>query len=72
MKKGVLLFCFDTVDHKYHKILERCVHLIKKHLGLEITVVTDFDTFKNLEPLGFINYKFIFFQHFNEKKHSSN
>ena len=59
MKKGVLLFCFDTVDHKYHKILERCVHLIKKHLGLEITVVTDFDTFKNLEPLGFINYKFI-------------
>ena len=59
MKKGVLLFCFDTVDHKYHKILERCVHLIKKNLGLEITVVTDFDTFKNLEPLGFINYKFI-------------
>ena len=59
MKKGVLLFCFDTVDHKYHKILERCVHLVKKNLGLEITVVTNFETFKNLKPLGFINYKFI-------------
>ena len=59
MKKGVLLFCFDTVDHKYHKILERCVHLVKKNLGLEITVVTNFETYKNLEPLGFINYKFI-------------
>ena len=69
MKKGVLLFCFDTVDHKYHKILERCVHLIKKHLGLEITVVTDFDTFKNLEPLGFINYKFIEPELGNKKIH---
>ena len=59
MKKGVLLFCFDTVDHKYHKILERCVYLLKKNLGLEITVVTNFETFKNLRPLGFINYKFI-------------
>lgn len=59
MKKGVLLFCFDTVDHKYHKILERCVHLIKKNLNLEITVVTNFDTYKHLKPLGFINYKFI-------------
>ena len=59
MKKGVLLFCFDTVDHKYHKILERCVYLLKKNLKLEITVVTNFETFKNLRPLGFINYKFI-------------
>ena len=59
MKKGVLLFCFDTVDHSYHKILERCVYLLKKNLGLEITVVTNFETFKNLRPLGFINYKFI-------------
>ena len=59
MKKGVLLFCFDTVDHKYHKILERCVNLIKKNLGLEITVVTNFETFRNLQHLGFVNYKFI-------------
>lgn len=59
MTKGILLFCFDTVDHEYHKILERCVHLIKKNLQLEITVVTDFDTYKKLKPLGFVNYKFI-------------
>ncbi len=59
MKKGVLLFCFDTVDHDYHKILERCVYLIKKNLKLEITVVTDMATYKKLKPLGFINYKLI-------------
>ncbi len=59
MKKGILLFCFDTKDTKYHKILERCVHLIKKNLKLEITVVTNFETYKKFKPLGFINYKFI-------------
>ena len=59
MTKGVLLFCFDTAQVPYHKILERCVGLIKKNLQLEITVVTDFDTYKKLKPLGFINYKFI-------------
>jgi hypothetical protein len=59
MTKGVLLFCFDTAQVQYHKILERCVHLIKKNLQLEITVVTNFSTFKKIKPLGFINYKFI-------------
>ena len=59
MTKGVLLFCFDTAEVKYHKILERCVGLIKKNLKSEITVVTDFNTFSKLKPLGFINYKFI-------------
>ena len=59
MTKGILLFCFDTADTKYHKILERCVELIKKNLQLEITVVTNFETFKQIKPLGFINYKFI-------------
>ena len=59
MTKGVLLFCFDTAEVKYHKILERCVALVKKNLKLEITVVTNFDTYKNLKPLGFVNYKFI-------------
>jgi hypothetical protein len=28
MTKGVLLYCFDTADTNYHKILERCVCLI--------------------------------------------
>ena len=59
MTKGVLLFCFDTSNCKYHKILEKCVALIKKNLKLEVTVVTNFDTYKHLKPLGFINYKFI-------------
>ena len=59
MTRGVLLFCFDTEHTKYHKILEKCVHLIKKNLKLEITVVTDYTTFKKTRPLGFINYKFI-------------
>ena len=59
MTKGVLLFCFDTAEVQYHRILERCVSLIKRNLQLEITVVTNFETFKQLKPLGFINYKFI-------------
>ena len=59
MSQGVLLFCFDTEHTKYHKILERCVALIKKNLKLQITVVTNFETYKKLKPLGFINYKFI-------------
>jgi hypothetical protein len=59
MTKGVLLFCFDTAEVQYHRILERCVSLIKLNLRLEITVVTDYDTYKKLKPLGFINYKFI-------------
>lgn len=59
MSKGVLLFCFDTKDTKYHKVLEHCVKLIKKNIGVEITVVTDFATFQRMSPMGFINYKFI-------------
>ena len=59
MTKGVLLFCFDTSDTRYHSILERCVTLVKKNLKLPITVVTNFKTFKRMKPMGFINYKFI-------------
>jgi len=59
MTRGVLLFCFDTEHTKYHKILERCVRLIKMNLCVEITVVTNFDTYKKMSPMGFINYKFI-------------
>ena len=59
MTKGVLLFCFDTKHTQYFKILEKCVPLIKKNLKLEITVVTNHETFQKLKPLGFINYKFI-------------
>ncbi len=59
MTKGILLFCFDTPDTKYHKVLERCVELCNRNLRLEITVVTDIDTYKRIRPLGFVNYKLI-------------
>ncbi len=56
MNTGVLLFCFDTPTCDYHKIAERCVHLIKKNLKLEITIVTNFETYKKFKPMGFINF----------------
>ena len=59
MSKGVLLFCFDTLETKYHKILERCVSLVKKNLGVPVTVVTDHKTYKKMAPMGFVNYKLI-------------
>jgi hypothetical protein len=59
MSQGVLLFCFDTEHTRYHKILEKCVNLIRRNIKLEITVITNYATFKKIKPLGFINYKFI-------------
>ena len=59
MLNGVLLFCFNTETCEYHRIAERCVELIKKNLKLEITIVTNLETFKKLKPLGMINYKLI-------------
>ena len=59
MSSGVLLFCFDTEHTRYHKILERCIRLVKKNICREITVVTNFDTYQKMSPMGFINYKFI-------------
>lgn len=59
MKKGVLLYCFNTSQVAYSRITERCVALIKKHLRLPITVVTNFETFKFMKPMGMVNYKLI-------------
>ena len=59
MSKGVLLFCTNTPTCEYHKIAEHCVELIKKNLKLEITIITDFDTYKKFKPMGMINYKLI-------------
>lgn len=60
MSHGVLLFCFDTKHTRYHKILEKCVRLVKKNISQKnITVVTNYDTFKKMSPMGFVNYKFI-------------
>ena len=59
MTTGVLLYCFDTPEVAYHKFAEKCVELINKNLKLEVTIVTNFETFKKLKPLGKINYKLI-------------
>ena len=59
MTKGVLLFCFNTEFYRYDKIAAKTVPLIKKHLKLPITIVTNMETFKCLSPLGMINYKII-------------
>jgi hypothetical protein len=48
MTRGVLLYCFDTPDTAYSKIADRCVDLIKTHLNLPITIVTDTDTRNNI------------------------
>ena len=36
MTKGILLFCFDTSDTQYHKILQRSIPLLQKNLQLDI------------------------------------
>jgi len=59
MSKGVLLFCFDTEHTRYHRILERCVRLVRKNISSEITVVTDFHTYQQMSPMGHVNYRFI-------------
>jgi hypothetical protein len=41
--KGVLLFAFDSKTVKYTDIADQTSKLIKKVLGLPVTVVTDFD-----------------------------
>ena len=59
MTTGVLLYCFDTPEIAYHKLAERCIKQIQKHLKLEITLVTNIETYKKLKPLGMINYKLV-------------
>lgn len=59
MTTGVLLYCFDTPEHKYHKLAERCVAQIRKYLKLDITIVTNLETFKKFTPMGMINYKLV-------------
>ena len=59
MTTGVLLYCFDTPEHKYHKLAERCVAQIRKYLKLDITIVTNLETFKKFKPMGMINYKLV-------------
>ena len=59
MTTGVLIYCFDTPEVNYHLLAERCVAQIRKYLKLEITIVTNLETFKKFKPLGMINYKIV-------------
>tara|TARA_R110001592_G_scaffold25626_4_gene97235 strand:- start:6126 stop:6875 length:750 start_codon:yes stop_codon:yes gene_type:complete len=59
MNAGVLLYCFNTESYRYDKIAAKTVPLLKKNLKLPITIVTNMETFKELPPLGMINYKII-------------
>lgn len=59
MTTGVLMYCFDTSEINYHKLAERSIHQIRKYLNLEITIVTNFETFKKFKPMGMINYKLV-------------
>ena len=59
MNAGVLMYCFDTPQVKYHKLAERCVRQVRKYLRLPITIVTDIETFKKFSPMGMINYKIV-------------
>jgi len=57
--RGVLLYCFNTDNYRYDRIAAKTVPLIKKNLGLEVTLVTNAETFDLLPPMGFVNYKII-------------
>ena len=62
MTTGVLMYCFDTSEIAYHKLAEKCVEQIQKYLKLEkfnITIVTNFETFKKFKSLESINYKLV-------------
>jgi hypothetical protein len=59
MKKGVLVFCFNTEFYRYDRIAAKTIPLIKKNLGLPVTVITNYDTFKLLPPLGWVDYRLI-------------
>ena len=59
MTTGVLIYCFDTPEVNYHLLAERCVAQIRKYLKLEITIVTNIETFKKFKSLGMINYKIV-------------
>ena len=55
MTIGVLIYCFDTPEVNYHLLAERCVAQIRKYLKLEITIVTNFETFEKFSNEWCIN-----------------
>jgi hypothetical protein len=54
--KGVLLYCFNTESYRYDKIAAKTVPLLKKNLGLDITVITNNETRVHLPDQDGVNY----------------
>ena len=44
MTRGVLMYCFDTEQVDYHRVANASVALVKQHLELPITMVTNSHT----------------------------
>jgi hypothetical protein len=59
MSTGVLMYCFNTPHTAYHRIAERSIALVKKNLGLPITLVTDTATHNSMSDNKNIDYKII-------------
>ena len=59
MTTGVLMYCFDTPEVNYHLLAERCVAQIRKYLKLEITIVTNFETFEQFNDIAGLNIKLV-------------
>ena len=56
---GVLLYCFNTESYRYDKIAAKTIPLLRKNLGLEITVVTNDETRVHLPDQEGVNYTVI-------------
>jgi hypothetical protein len=56
MMKGVLLYCFNTESYRYDKIAAKTIPLLRRNLGLEITVVTNDETRVHLPEQEGVNY----------------
>tara|TARA_R110002126_G_scaffold32847_2_gene103480 strand:- start:226 stop:972 length:747 start_codon:yes stop_codon:yes gene_type:complete len=56
---GVLLYCFNTESYRYDKIAAKTIPLLRQHLGLEITVVTNDETRVHLPEQEGVNYMVI-------------
>ena len=59
MTTGVLMYCFNTPEVNYHLLAERCVAQIRKYLKLEITIVTNFETFEQFNDIAGLNIKLV-------------
>lgn len=57
MTTGVLFYCFNTPETKYHRLASKAISLVEKNLKLPITVVTDSATknyFKTDKKINFV------------------